>query len=322
LNLIEGGREDAIRQATSVRHCGVGEAELAGRQSELDLGAYARLSGFFAQLLAGETPEALAETIAGAVSGFVPCSGVVVQHVDERTGALAPLASTGDVGASESMTIPLVALGRVGGAVSVFREGTPFTDAEIRFVGRFADAAGLVLESARTRAKLSQLAQTDDLTGMLNRRGFFDAAERELSRATREGADTALLVIDVDDLKRVNDRFGHSLGDDLLRRVAQTISTRTRRGDIIGRLGGDEFAVVLPGATAEAAAHLAEELEHLLADSEVEGPAGPVAVTASVGISGTAGLRTGIVRLIARADVDMYRKKRKRKAGAEEEPER
>lgn len=306
------GEEDDASLRPSARHCGLADTELE-RQSELDLVAYARLSGFFAQLLAGETPEALAETVAVAVRGLVPCSGVVVQHLNDATGALVPLASSGDAYGDESMTIPLVALGRVGGSLSVYRDGLPFTDAEVRFVGRFADAAGLVLESARTRAKLSQLAQTDDLTGMLNRRGFFDAAERELARAAREGDDTALLVIDVDDLKHVNDRHGHSVGDELLARVAQTLAARTRRGDIIGRLGGDEFAVVLPGATMESAVNLAEELEHLFANADVEVAGGPVSVTASVGVAGTGGTRTGIVRLLARADVDMYRKKRKRK---------
>jgi diguanylate cyclase (GGDEF)-like protein len=293
------------------------DTELAERQSELDLVAYARLSGFFAQLLAGETPEALAETIAGAVRGLVPCAGVVVQHLNEATGGLVPLATAGETHGAASMTIPLVAFGRIGGSLGVFRDAPAFTDAEVRFVGRFADAASLVLESARTRAKLSQLAQTDDLTGMLNRRGFFDAAERELARAGREGGDTALLVIDVDDLKRVNDRHGHSVGDELLQRVAQTIAARTRRGDIIGRLGGDEFAVVLPGAAVEAAANLAEELEHLVANGAVEAPTGRVTATASVGVAGSDGARTGIVRLLARADVDMYRKKRKRKGEGE-----
>jgi diguanylate cyclase (GGDEF)-like protein len=297
----------------------MGETELAERDSELELVAYARLSGFFAQLLAGETPDALAQTIAGAVQGLVPCAGVVVQHVNEATGALVPLATAGDPRGSETMTIPLVALGRVGGSLSVYRDDVAFTDAEVRFVGRFADAAGLVLESARTRARLSQLAQTDDLTGALNRRGFFEAAERELARATRDGGDTALLVVDVDDHKRVNDRYGHSFGDELLARIAQTLASRTRRGDIIGRLGGDEFAVVLPGAGVHAAENLAHELENLMASTPIEGPDGPVIATASVGVAGTDGVRTGIVRLLARADVDMYRKKRRRKAGSSDD---
>src|SRR5262249_30695822 len=137
------GRVDCTRPT---RRCGLGDTELE-RRSELDLVAYARLSGFFAQLLAGGTPQAIAETIAGAVRGLVPCSGVLVQHLNEATGALVPLASSGDAYGEESMTIPLVALGRVGGSLSVFRDGSSFTDGEVRFVGRFADAAGLVLES-------------------------------------------------------------------------------------------------------------------------------------------------------------------------------
>src|SRR5204862_7408291 len=104
-----------------------------------------------------------------------------------------------------------------------------------------------------TRARLAQLAQTDDLTGAMNRRGFFEAAERELARATRDGADTSLLVVDVDDLKTVNDRHGHSIGDALLIQVAQTLTRRTRRGDMVGRLGGGEVAVVIPGAGVGAA---------------------------------------------------------------------
>jgi diguanylate cyclase (GGDEF)-like protein len=209
----------------------------------------------------------------------------------------------------------MVAHGSVNGSLTLFREETDrsFSDAEIRFVRRLADAAALALDSAKTRARLATLAQTDDLTGALNRRGFFEAAERELARATRDGSDTALLVVDVDELKRVNDRFGHSIGDALLIRVAETIMTRTRRGDIIGRLGGDEFAVVLPGAGIDAAENLAHELESLFHKSVIETDSGPLVPAASVGVAASEGRRTGVVRLLARADVDMYRRKRKRK---------
>jgi diguanylate cyclase (GGDEF)-like protein len=147
----------------------------------------------------------------------------------------------------------------------------------------------------------------------MNRRGFFEAAERELARATRDDGETALLVVDVDDLKAVNDRHGHSVGDALLIEVAQTLTRRTRRGDIIGRLGGDEFAVVLPGAGIDAAENLAHELESLLRNSVIETDTGVLVPSASVGVAASDGKRTGVVRLLARADVDMYRRKRKRK---------
>lgn len=297
---------------TSLRH--LGEIELTVDYSEHELVAYSRLAGFFAQLLAGQTPEALAETIADAISGLVPCSGLVVYELSEAVGALVPLAAYGEP-QGEPLSIPLVAHGSVEGSLSLFRPASPFSESEIRFIGRFADAAGLALESARTRARLSRLAQTDDLTGTLNRRGFFEAAERELARAARDGGETALLVVDVDDLKHVNDEHGHSVGDQVLVRVAETLKARTRRGDIIGRLGGDEFAVVLPGAGPHAAEHLAHELEHLLASASVESPGGPIEASASVGFSSTDAARAGVSRLLAKADVDMYRKKRRRKEG-------
>jgi diguanylate cyclase (GGDEF)-like protein len=290
----------------------LGEFDVAVDYSEQELVAYSRLAGFFAQLLAGQTPEALAETIADAVSGLVPCAGLIVHELSEAKGQLTPLARYGDLD-GDPLTIPLVAHGRIVGSLSVYRPGAPFTDPEVRFVGRFADAAALALDNARSRARLSQLAQTDDLTGSLNRRGFFEAAERELARAGREGGETALLVVDVDDLKRVNDHLGHSYGDAVLAGVAETLRARTRRGDIIGRLGGDEFAVMLPGAGPHAAEHLADELQHLLSAATIDGPDGPVVSTASVGYASTDGARTGMVRLLARADVDMYRKKRRRK---------
>jgi len=148
-----------------------------------------------------------------------------------------------------------------------------------------------------------------------NLRGQQGVSLEELARATRDGSETALLVVDVDDLKAVNDRHGHSVGDALLVQVAQTLTSRTRRGDIIGRLGGDEFAVVLPGAGVDAAENLAHELESLLRHSVIETDAGLLVPSASVGVAASDGKRTGVVRLLARADVDMYRRKRKRKGG-------
>jgi diguanylate cyclase (GGDEF)-like protein len=118
----------------------------------------------------------------------------------------------------------------------------------------------------------------------------------------------------VDGLKSINDRFGHSLGDDLLILVARTLVSRTRRGDIIGRLGGDEFAVVLPGTAFAAAEDLAHEFENLLRESVIKTPVGGVPAAASVGVAATDGRRSGVVRLLAHADVDMYRKKKRRKA--------
>jgi diguanylate cyclase (GGDEF)-like protein len=290
------------------------ESERVG-DNDVELRAYERVADIFARLLAEQTPEGLLGAFADAIETLVPCAGLVVFERNEAEDELAPILTRGSSD-HDPLRVPLVAHGRVTGALSIHRDGdaTPFTDDELEFVARFADAAALALDNARVRARLAQLAQTDELTGALNRRGFFEAAERELSRATRDETETALLVVDVDDLKGVNDRHGHSLGDALLAQVAQTLAGRTRRGDIIGRLGGDEFAVVLPGAGMDAAEHLAHELESLLRDAVIETLSGPVVATASVGVAATGGRRTGVVRLLARADVDMYRRKKKRKS--------
>ena len=290
------------------------ESERVG-DNDVELRAYERVADIFARLLAEQTPEGLLGAFADAIETLVPCAGLVVFERNEAEDELAPILTRGSSD-HDPLRVPLVAHGRVTGALSIHRDGdqTPFTDDELGFVARFADAAALALDNARVRARLAQLAQTDELTGALNRRGFFEAAERELSRATRDETETALLVVDVDDLKGVNDRHGHSLGDALLAQVAQTLAGRTRRGDIIGRLGGDEFAVVLPGAGMDAAEHLAHELESLLRNAVIETLSGPVVATASVGVAATGGRRTGVVRLLARADVDMYRRKKKRKS--------
>jgi diguanylate cyclase (GGDEF)-like protein len=315
--MIKARRERRAQPGTpgGWRHCGVIEAKHDLDSSELELHAYERLAGLFASLLSEQTLESLLSTLGDAVEELVPCSGLILSELNEADRTMVPLVSRGSALGTEVLKAAMVAHGSVNGSLSLFREDGygPFSDAEIRFIRRLADAAALALDSAKTRARLAQLAQTDDLTGAMNRRGFFEAAERELARATRDGAETALLVVDVDDLKVVNDRHGHSVGDALLIQVAETLTRRTRRGDIVGRLGGDEFAVVLPGAGVDAAENLAHELESLLRHSMIETDAGLLVPSASVGVAASDGKRTGVVRLLARADVDMYRRKRKRK---------
>ena len=105
---------------------------------------------------------------------------------------------------------------------------------------------------AASVAELTERARVDSLTGLLNRRALLERAALEFARSRRTGAPVAMLLIDVDDFKSLNDRHGHVAGDHALRRVAHAISGETREIDAVARLGGDEFAVLLPGATAKA----------------------------------------------------------------------
>lgn len=158
--------------------------------------------------------------------------------------------------------------------------------------------------------ELKLLATVDSLTGIPNRHLFFDRLEQELASAKRYGEVLAVLFIDLDEFKKVNDRLGHQIGDDLLRLVAERLSQRVRESDTIARLGGDEFGVILPRIeTPEAAVHVAKSLLEVL-----ESPF--VINDASVHVGGTIGISMypedgkDSVTLISRADAAMYGVKR------------
>jgi diguanylate cyclase (GGDEF)-like protein len=132
---------------------------------------------------------------------------------------------------------------------------------------------------------LQRLAVTDELTGLLNRRGFSLEVERALARAHRYGDEGALIYIDIDAFKRINDGCGHAAGDEVLRHVARLLNASVRCTDHVGRLGGDEFAVLLSrasvGGSRKRAAHLAQRLQ----GTEVLFAGNVIPVNASVGIA-------------------------------------
>jgi diguanylate cyclase (GGDEF)-like protein len=166
--------------------------------------------------------------------------------------------------------------------------------------------AGLA-QLQRTQTALRQMATQDELTGALNARAFEERLAQELERDRRYNLPLALLYLDLDDFKMVNDRHGHRTGDAVLRLVVNATRRAVRQSDIIGRLGGDEFAVLMPeteGAVAEAAAtRLAEGIRTVFR--------GTPSVTASVGV--VAAVNAASIRaedLLRRADEAMYQAKR------------
>jgi diguanylate cyclase (GGDEF)-like protein len=122
-------------------------------------------------------------------------------------------------------------------------------------------AAGVSLENLRQRDELRTLAAVDDLTKVYNRRYFFDQLEREISACRRYSAPLSVLTFDLDDLKKMNDSFGHGLGDQALRALAQRLVRYSRASDVVARLGGDEFAVILPQTDSVGAADLGLRLQ-------------------------------------------------------------
>jgi len=115
-------------------------------------------------------------------------------------------------------------------------------------------------------AAVSAAALTDSLTGVLNRRGFIDAAERELARARRYGRPFVLAFVDVRGLKAVNDSQGHLAGDELLRQAAALLKDSARADDVVGRIGGDELGLLLPEQSAEGAARVISRIRTRVPD--------------------------------------------------------
>src|SRR5438874_3058223 len=150
-------------------------------------------------------------------------------HRDPRAGHVAGT----PIGEPEAiMSVPLVARGVVIGAMSLYREGedASFSDLDFELAQRFADAATIAIENARTREELRELGRRDELTGLLNRRGFNGL----LAEALREAAvsPVALVLVDLDDFKSVNDKNGHVTGDEVLVAVARTIERAAAAGAV------------------------------------------------------------------------------------------
>ena len=154
-----------------------------------------------------------------------------------------------------------------------------FSPADIAILSNFANIVCDELE-------LRLIAQVDHLTGALTRRGFMEHVEREIARAARYGRNSALVMLDVDYFKSVNDTHGHAVGDQVLQQIAHIAEVTLRPSDVFGRLGGEEFALLLPETNSTEAMNVAERLRQAVADYAMPLPGGGTRhVTASFGIA-------------------------------------
>ena len=182
------------------------------------------------------------------------------------------------------VTIPLIARGSLKGALNIYRLGetASFDEDEFELAKWFGDAAALALDNAQVRARLEHQAQTDSLTGLYNHRVFHERLRAELMRASRVRDSVALLMLDIDEFKRVNDICGHAVGDQILVSLAELTNSLVRTSDVVCRIGGEEFAVIMPSCDAGAALGLARRLTERL-DARPLNAAGDI--TISVGIA-------------------------------------
>jgi diguanylate cyclase (GGDEF)-like protein/PAS domain S-box-containing protein len=175
---------------------------------------------------------------------------------------------------------------------------------ELRRTHASLELTNLELQQALAREKI--LAHTDSLTGIFNRRYFFELAAHEFEVAKRYGSSLALIMFDIDHFKAVNDHFGHQAGDEILRQVAQIVRQQLRVVDLLARYGGEEFTVLLPSSSAEEAAVVAERFRAEIAAFQMTTERGAVSVTVSIGITENTASLSSLDQLISQADQAMY----------------
>jgi len=171
-----------------------------------------------------------------------------------------------------------------------------------------AKAQNELVEKDREITRLRKLSTTDDITGLLNRRGFRQSLERALSRARRQDETGLLVAIDLDGFKAINDRFGHQAGDLVLAAVANLLLHHTRDTDAVARVGGDEFAILLANSPTMAATAKINKLNSTLNNLQVPWEGRDIPVRASFGCT-TYNLDSFEENLVRKADMNMYRNK-------------
>jgi diguanylate cyclase (GGDEF)-like protein len=254
-------------------------------------------------LAATHNPDALVPVILEAA---IEATGAVGGQLRESGG---PPVTKGQTGknrnalkldlSSDSRQMTLVLWPREGGFSAEAREAAEW----------FAGQAVIALENARLHRIVQRQAVTDELTQLANRRHFLATLSTEISRADRFESTLTLVLADIDDFKRVNDRFGHQMGDNVLREFAKILHESVREVDLPVRLGGEEFAVLLPETDLKGGVLLAERLRGSLERLEIDTPTGDsVQVTASFGVAcyPSSG---GSEELLVEADGCLYRAK-------------
>lgn len=190
------------------------------------------------------------------------------------------------------------------------RDAPAFSQQEQDIVSAFLTQALVALDNARLFDELQNLTTTDTLTQVNNRRYFFELAELEFNRGKRYERDVALILLDADHFKEVNDTYGRDIGDRMLKIIAKTCRNNLRHFDIIGRYGGEDFVILLPETPLNVAADVADRLRKSIEDLHLETHRGELRVTVSVGVAVADSQVRDLPSLINKADMALYEAKR------------
>jgi len=322
---------------------GIGRDLTAAREREEALARAQQRDRLFTHLVRAirdeiEPEAALAAAVKAAARALDATGGVVLRRVGEELrmaascGEEAPPALLDQarvaLASSEAVTFIGGAWHVIGhgaryrkaveGAIVLWRrtEDGGFPDTDRAILADVADQLGVAIAQVAQHEHILALSRTDPLTGLMNRRAFFEEIERRLRRLARGGRPAVLLYVDMDNFKLVNDRHGHQAGDEAIKALCRLLRGNSRGGDLAARLGGDEFALWIEGLDAAGAHGRAEALLRAAAPlAELSGdPARPLGISIGVAVVEPPQSETP-EQLVARADAAMYRAKEAGKGG-------
>ncbi|MCJ7531069.1 MAG: sensor domain-containing diguanylate cyclase [Anaerolineales bacterium] len=189
-----------------------------------------------------------------------------------------------------------------------------FSERYLSLVDAVGRQAGVAIQNSRLYEEIQQLAATDPLTGLYNRRHFYTLASHEFNMARRFNQSITAIMVDIDYFKRVNDTYGHLVGDIVLQNVANRCNESLRQSDILCRYGGEEFVILMIGTTLESALQIAERLRKRIADTPIETEGKSISITVSLGVAALGPYMhpvslTGLDILINRADQALFTSK-------------
>jgi diguanylate cyclase (GGDEF)-like protein/PAS domain S-box-containing protein len=215
------------------------------------------------------------------------------------------------LGVSNLMAVPVVTTTETLGVLVVYNLhiARPLTRRDLAFLETIGRNAGVAIQNAQLFAETQRLATIDTLTGVYNRGHFFAIAHREFERARRYDSALSVIMFDVDYFKKINDTYGHSIGDQVLRSLAQSCHSQLREVDVLGRYGGEEFAILLPETTLFEAEQVAERLRSIIDQAPISTKLILVKATISLGVAAYDQDCIDLDQLLDRADQACYESK-------------
>ena len=250
--------------------------------------------------------------VSSSLSGRCLRLGVPLRCVDTEYDARVDRAATRQLGIRSMVVVPLLSGDTPVGVLKVIStEPDHFSESDVEVLQELADFIAESLQHAASHGQKVYNALHDNLTGLANRQLLSECLEQACIRADREGTPLAVFLFDLDGFKRVNDRFGHAAGDEVLRQVARRLAGSVRKGDTLARLGGDEFVLVCENATESDAYAITARISSAVSRVAESAPEFD-GIGASVGLAWRDGEHLSPDELLAAADASMYRVKQSR----------